>query len=150
MLNPIASLAYALKQNMLLEEMELAHLTSLALEIKTRNIPAGELLFQQGDTGQSIFFILQGRLAVQKVKEEGELLPLIEVAPHQVIGEISLLDTGTRSAQCIALEDASVGELSQDALMSVLATDPQAAASFLLRLNKVLANRLRKTTEDLL
>lgn len=75
----------------------------------------GETLFQQGETGDSMFVLLSGRVRVVDVDEDGHETVLGELGRGQTVGEMSMLVDGQRSATVYALRDTSLCKLSRRA-----------------------------------
>ncbi len=69
----------------------------------------GEVLFNQGDSGNSVFFIIHGSVAV--------VINAIEVArlgPGKYFGELGLMLNDRRSATIMAAEDSKIMELTRN------------------------------------
>lgn len=74
-----------------------------------RKIPQGQLLFEEGDPGDALFFILSGSFEVLKREEGSDVRHrLALLTAGQSIGEVSLLDSGPRSGAVRAAEDSEV------------------------------------------
>lgn len=65
---------------------------------------SGERLFRQGDPGEALYCVEQGRIGLTVRMPGGGDVPLGEVGPGQTLGEMALLDAGPRSATATALE----------------------------------------------
>jgi len=74
---------------------------------------------------------------------EGECLLLNEVGPGEVVGEISFLDAGPRTASAIAVEDSELLEFERGQLLTFVQHNPHAALDLL----GVVANRIRSTDQ---
>ena len=68
-----------------------------------RSIVPGEVLMQQGDSGDEALVVLNGRASVARGKRK-----LSEITPGQMCGEMALLDRHERSATVTALEPMEV------------------------------------------
>ncbi|MEM7232094.1 MAG: protein kinase [Planctomycetota bacterium] len=64
---------------------------------------AGEYLVRQGDQGDSLFVLREGRAAVNVRLEDGSTHELATVSPGHVVGEMSLLTREPRNADVVAL-----------------------------------------------
>ena len=72
----------------------------------------GATVFAEGATAHSAFVVLRG--AVEVTRERGDRrLRLATVGPGRMLGELSLVDGGPRTATCIALEPTVVLELDE-------------------------------------
>ena len=61
-------------------------------------LEAGERLFEEGDKGGYVCFVIDGALEVLKKNSSGEEVCLAEVSMGHSIGEMSLVDDMERSA----------------------------------------------------
>lgn len=86
-----------------LEERELAQVEAFS---KRRHLPAGQVLFRQGDPGNSLFVILSGILEVTGLETENPRL-----FAGSFLGELSLLFRIPRSATVTALVDCDLVEV---------------------------------------
>ena len=117
-----------------------ATLRRLASGLGEHHAAAGETIVRQGDDGDIVYVIEQGRVAIDK---DGELIR--ELGPDDVFGELALILDVPRTATVTALEPAVLrtlargpflaavtgNQLSQDALRSLVAarTPPGLAAA---------------------
>lgn len=111
--------------NELPEEM----LAALASEVRQRTLDKGEVLFNKGDEGDSLFIINSGLVKVVIDNTLGSEVVLNEVGAGEIIGEMALLDNEPRSAGVIALSETNVLELKRDDFMEILKQQPDLALS---------------------
>lgn len=90
-----------------------------------RTYRKGQLLFMEGDPGESLIVLRRGSVAVFRTSPTGERAVLAVVRPPNVLGEVSLLDASTRSASAEALEDCSALALSRTAFMELVHSNPR-------------------------
>ena len=64
----------------------------------------GQILFVEGDSGDSLLLIVDGTLKAYSTSAEGEELSLAVVGPGETLGELTLADGGSRSASVAAFE----------------------------------------------
>lgn len=74
-------------------------LESQASEVRLSN---GEVLFEQGDTGDAFYAIIEGSLEFSILSASGRKLSLDLMRPGAVFGEIVLFDPGLRTATATA------------------------------------------------
>lgn len=120
-----------------------AGLARLAERGVSRRFAAGEVLMRQDEPSQTMFVILEGRVRVERAMEDGRTVPLAELGPGDVVGEMGLLDAAPRSATVTALEDARVLEIHATVLKVVLIEHPAVSTTLL----RILSRRLRSTDE---
>lgn len=113
--------------------------------------PAGTTLFNEGEPGDFIGFILSGLLEVKKQTEfEGRQIILGTLKKGSFVGELSLINPGeTRFASVVALEDTELVVLERDALESLIQKYPDIGIKILKGLLQILTIRLRKSVERL-
>ena len=72
---------------------------------RRRRFGRGEVLFHEGDLGDSVHQIRSGSVAVRVTTSEGELATLVVLGPGDFFGELGLLlSHRTRTATAVALE----------------------------------------------
>ena len=99
-----------------------------------------------GQTGDEIFVVLEGKLMVRKNTPEG----LLEIAPlskGDVFGEMVLLDEKIRSADIVSVEPSWVLELSYHQIFDLYEKEPRIFGVMLLNMARLLAKRLRSTNK---
>ncbi|MBR0752826.1 cyclic nucleotide-binding domain-containing protein [Bradyrhizobium jicamae] len=107
-----------------------------------RDLVRGEFLVQQGDASEAIYVVLHGALAVQRASETQ---PFAELRAGEVIGEIGFFANRPRTANVIAIRDASVLVLTRAAYRGLADATPAIAEALL----AALADRFAKRTENL-
>ncbi|HEY2162272.1 MAG TPA: cyclic nucleotide-binding domain-containing protein, partial [Solirubrobacteraceae bacterium] len=70
-------------------------------------LPAGEHLFRQGDVSACMHLIERGSIEMQVEMTGGRTRALAQLGPGVLLGEISLLGHGTRTASAVAREATS-------------------------------------------
>ena len=70
---------------------------AIADRLTLRELPAGERLIRQGDVGDAMYFLVEGRVDV-RVDVDGTETVLAQLEAPQPIGEIQLLTGGNRTA----------------------------------------------------
>jgi uncharacterized membrane protein len=117
----------------------------LAGQLEVVRFKAGEQLFQIGEPGEALYVIRTGAVEAFFKNDTGERITLEAVMPGGFIGELSLLDSGPRSASAVATEDTEALRLNRANLEKFLSLRPQAAMDLLAAMGK----RMRFTAERL-
>jgi small-conductance mechanosensitive channel/CRP-like cAMP-binding protein len=100
--------------------------------------PTAGAVVRQGDAGDSLFLVAEGRVEVSlQPPGGGPAQHLATLGPGDYFGEMSLLTGAPRSATIRALEETRLVALGKDALKPLLVADP----TVLERLSKTLARR---------
>ncbi|HEX2330345.1 MAG TPA: DUF1003 domain-containing protein [Candidatus Angelobacter sp.] len=118
---------------------------ALAQMMDCRDYVDGEVLFNYGDPGGEIFILRQGKVELSIESNDGEKIILAENEQGDVLGELSFLDGGPRTATAIARAETHTLSMHRDRLMDFIDKHPHAAMDLL----TVVGRRLR-TTDDLL
>jgi CRP-like cAMP-binding protein len=106
-------------------------------------VPADRDLIRQDEYGNFMLVLLSGSIAVDRMQPWGERLRLAETRPGEILGEMSLLDSGMRFSACTTLGECEMGALSADALDEMMLADPPLAANLIALLARKLSLRLR-------
>jgi CRP-like cAMP-binding protein len=122
-----------------LSQRELAMVDHLLHE---RRYLADEVIFDEGEEGQGLFVLLEGRVKISRAGAGAE--STLEFGPGSFFGEVALLDQSVRTAQARALEDSLVVALFRAEFYSLLQTHSAIASRISFQLARVLAARLRQ------
>ena len=106
-------------------------------------IPASRDVIRQEEYGNFMVVLLTGTIAVDRIQPWGEHLRLAETRPGDILGEMSLLDSGIRFSACTTLTECEIAVLSAEAMDDMVSSDPQLAASLIALLARKLSLRLR-------
>src|SRR5260370_33467382 len=87
------------------ELMDAEERAALAEMMDCRDVKTGQTVFAYGDPGGEIFILRNGRVEVFVESTEGEKIVLAENERGDVIGELSFVDGGPRTATAVARED---------------------------------------------
>ena len=112
-------------------------------------VPPNRDLIRQDEYGNFMIVLLSGTIAVDRLQPWGEQLRLAETRPGDILGEMSLLDSGIRFSACTTLTDCEVAVLSAEGMDDMMGKDPQLAASLVALLARKLSLRLRAVSARL-
>ena len=111
---------------------------------QTVALPAGGLFMREGELGDKVYVLEQGRVEVLKsVGHEQRLLK--ELGPGDCFGEMALLDISPRSATVRALEDCQALEIPAAALYQLYREDLAQFSLLSLNMGREVSRRLRET-----
>ena len=108
-------------------------------------LPRGETLFREGDSGDCLYVITDGKIKLGRAATDGRENILAVLGPGEMFGELSLFDPKPRTATAVAVVDSTLMSLGHEALDQLLTGRPAVAESML----AALAQRLRRTNESL-
>lgn len=127
------------------DALETAEIKELCEFMDCYTIRRGGLLIREGDAGDFLLIILTGTVNVIKNREDGGRRIIATVGPGATVGEMAIVDNGTRFASCIANEEVDFAVLDRDALNAILHEHPRLGNKVLLMLLALLTKRLRET-----
>ena len=119
-----------------LSNEDLGQIAQIAEEV---SFEKDEQIIHEGDLGDALYIIVEGRVSVSK---EGVELTLLN--KKEPFGEMGILDNTPRSATIAALEDIRLLKIEQQAFHDLMEDRMEIARGVI----KVLLNRLRKANKS--
>lgn len=98
---------------------------------------AGEEIFGEGEAGDALYLVLDGKVRVHRQERV-----IAELGERECIGEMALLDAEPRSASVTAIVPTGLLKLSREDFQELMAEKPEIALGII----KVLSRRLRGAT----
>lgn len=123
-------------------------LRALAGSLRRRRFRRGEVIFHQGDVGDSLQVVASGGVKIVLPSQEGEEAIIASLRPGDFFGELALLDGSPRSATAAALEPTETLSLPRDVFLRLIREDPKLAQALLTGLAAEL-RRLTRHVEEL-
>lgn len=120
----------------------MADMTMSDLSREVVKVPRGAVLMRQGEIGKCAYFVVQGRLIVER-EDQGQRIFIAEIGPRDLVGELAILDDSPRSATVTVAEDSLLILLNKHRIRSIIRRSPNIAELIL----KLLSHKLRKTHE---
>src|SRR5438093_4694855 len=118
-------------------------LRAIAATGVVRNYPKNTILINEGDSSDSLFIVLSGRVKVFASNEAGREIVLSFFGPGEYVGEMSL-DGSPRSASVMTVEPTSCAVVNRASFREFILAHPE----FALHLIEMLIRRVRHTTES--
>ena len=109
-------------------------LVDVASVLKEVNVRAGDTIFERGDIGTSMYFIVSGLLRIH----DGDVT-VAELGEREIVGELAVLDPQPRSASVTARRDTLLLQLDRDALYELMTDRVEVARGII----QVLCHKLR-------
>ncbi|HEX5163932.1 MAG TPA: Crp/Fnr family transcriptional regulator [Thermomicrobiales bacterium] len=129
----------------LFAELPPGMLAVLASESRVRRYPEGQVLFSEGDPGDALLILEEGRVKVCRFMAGGqEIVLAVQEAPAS-FGELALVDGAPRSATVIAQTAVVVRMLPRAALMGMIHNEPTVAMALM----EGLVGMIRNTNDRL-
>jgi len=111
----------------------------------TQKYHKDNLILIEEEIGSSMFIILDGRVKISRISDDGREVILSIMSEGDFFGEMSLLDGQTRSANVTAIDPAELFMIRREEFLQLLHDYPQIAINLL----KELAQRIRKGDEHI-
>lgn len=137
------SLVDRLRDVPLFARLEPEDLQRLCVGIEEVHLPAGELLFAEGDEGDRAFVVMGGQIEIVKASAGGEIL--LAVQTQGVVGEMALLENAPRNASVRARSDTTLLAIPKAQLDELLESSTSASRAFF----EVMLARWRDTQSTL-
>ena len=107
-----------------------------------RQVTQGTVLFREGDIGRECFVIQSGTVSIQKNNTQ-----LAVLRPADYFGEMSFFDMPRRSADAVALEDATFLIIDRNNLLQLMKQDSDLAAKLMWQLLQKLSRLVRSSND---
>jgi len=135
-----------LKHIAVLEAMGSDALAGLAAALEEKEYADGQAVFVEGDPGDSMYFIAQGCIRIEKRAQATgavhKTLAVLEAGDY--FGEMSLLDQKPRSASAVAAGGARILRLSKGAFDELQSKSSVAGMSVLFAMIRTSSERIRR------
>jgi CRP/FNR family cyclic AMP-dependent transcriptional regulator len=134
----------------MLENFSRPEVELLAQFMSVYRAPAGTEIIREGDGGDFMLMLLEGRIEVRKRDRWNSPQVLASVDAGRTLGEMSMIDGEPRFATCIAAEPTVIAVLDRESLARIIVEQPLLGAKLLMELVLMLSHRLRATSQRLL
>jgi sulfate permease, SulP family len=132
------------------QDCDATEIALLKQSLQRHEFNQGEYLFREGDAGDTLYVPVRGSISITlPIKGGGETKRLVTLSPGVMFGEMVLIETRPRSADAVADEYSVVYGLKRDVLDALRVEHPALAGKLLFNISRLLAERLRTTTEEL-
>jgi CRP/FNR family cyclic AMP-dependent transcriptional regulator len=126
-----------------LEERELVEVAQVAVP---RHWDRGEVIFREGDQGDTCYLLRTGAVVLTREHQDGRMVALAELRAGSLFGELAMFRGETRSATAEAIEPTTAVALLASDMQRIIRRSPDLALKFL----GTLAERVSRTNERLL
>jgi CRP-like cAMP-binding protein len=125
-----------------LSEFDLAAVVAVSV---LRRYEAGEVVFREGDEGDTCYIVRRGLARAIRQHSDGRSITLSHFGPGDIFGELAMFDDEPRSATVDVIEDTEVIGIPGRDMQRLMREHPEIAV----KLTSALAKRLRATNERL-
>ena len=109
-----------------------------------RTFNGGEVIIREGDSGNTFFQLLEGRVGVFKNYDKADEVQVAVIEPGQYFGEMAVIENYPRSSTVVAIGDVKVVEIPAEALNEYFTQNPDKILSIM----EVFGSRIKKMTDD--
>lgn len=121
----------------------------IASHIEVKQVAEGQVVFKEGEAGDSICFIASGELNVFKRSSKNKDVLIGTLLKGRVIGEMNVVDKYPRSATVIARKPTMLLTLSSEQFERILDGHPRAGILFFKGIARTLSLSLRNASSRL-
>ena len=111
--------------------------------LEKRHVSKGEFIYRTGDHADALYIIADGKVEMFIHDDAGHKITIEELGPADVVGEVSFMDGGARTASTAALEPTNLLRFERESLLEFVTRHPHAAIDLL----GVMGKRLRIADE---
>ena len=138
----------ALRSSQVFGSLDQTALGELASVCVPRSFRRDQFLCYQGDPGDSLFVLVDGLVKITVASERGDEMVLATLGAGDVLGELSVIDPGPRSASAVAVQPTSALVINRSALLTAMQQSP-ALLDALLHTLGAMVRRLTEQATDL-
>jgi CRP/FNR family transcriptional regulator, cyclic AMP receptor protein len=138
--------ARLLARTELFADLDPREVQAIAQVAVPRNWDRGEVIFREGDEGDTCYLIKDGAVILTREHQDGRMIALAELRAGGMFGELAMFRAEPRSATAEAIEDTTAVALLAPDLQRLIKRNPDIASKLL----AALAERVSRTTERLL
>jgi CRP-like cAMP-binding protein len=138
------SIINIIKSSPLFYELFDKEVDSIIENCQVMALEEGQKVFAENDEGDEIFIILTGACYVQKSG-----MNLVELGKGDLFGEMVLLDEKRRTADVVAKTYTDILVLSYSNIFDLYKKNPRIFSILILNLSRLLAKRLKDTSEQI-
>ena len=122
-----------------------AEASSVLSLMKPASFANGRVIFSSGDESKGLFLVVEGRVKLSVLTEDGRELSIAHASTGDVFGEIASLDGHPRTANATALMQTTLLFLPKTDLLRLVASSPRLSSAII----NFLCKRLRTTDHKL-
>jgi len=120
-------------------------LLGLAAASRTRRYPKGQVLCSEGDPGEELLLLEEGRVRVSRFAHTGQEIVLAEIEAPAAFGELALIDGSPRAATLTAMSEVTIRYLGRRTVLDLIAREPGVAIAMM----RSMAAMVRATNDRL-
>ncbi len=111
---------------------------------KERHFATGQLIIQEGDSLKGLYIILEGVASIENKRGDN----IFNRGVGESLGEMTLIDLGTRSVSVRAKSDVNIAVIDLEYLTTLFDNNPKILTTIAINIARILSNRLRESDRD--
>ncbi|HNZ30428.1 MAG TPA: cyclic nucleotide-binding domain-containing protein [Candidatus Goldiibacteriota bacterium] len=133
-----------LKDAVLFKGMSDSELDVVSKKVFLKPYKKGSTLFVEGMPGEVLYIVAEGSVDIIKKTKDGDKV-IAHLGKGEIVGEMSLIDSGARTATGKTGEDSKLIVITKNSFMEMLDSDPAITSKILMALLRIINRRLRVT-----
>lgn len=134
----------------LFNDLIAAELAMLKEEARVLSLPAGHVIFCEGDAGDGLYLVEEGSVEISAVVDGGGKRVLSTIGPGSFFGEMAVMDDEPRSATATAATDCTLSFVATGTMWSVLEKSPKVLISLMREFTRRMREFDRRYVEEIL
>lgn len=148
-----------LSHSPLFQDLDAEKIQSLVDLFEARSVMAGEVLFREGEPGEEMFFLLEGRVRVTRTltlltgrgfADRERSFNILDASEFSNFGEVAMISDLPRTASVVAEDNCRLLVLCRENFDKIGAQDPRAGYQIIKRICQQLCDLLDKSNSDVL
>ena len=109
----------------LLSDLKEEELKKVVAGMAHHHFSMGEVIFREGDEGNSLYILIKGIVKIYIEGVAGEKIEITQLKEGDFFGEVGLLAGGTRKASVMALDDTDLFEITREEIEKIEKEHPR-------------------------
>ena len=143
------AISQCLRKIAIFSELSAEELNLIAGQMHFLRSVKGSVIFNEGDPGDFVCFVVEGILEVIKTATDGTERSIAKLISGCSIGEMAVVGSFSRSATVRSRTEATLLTLQRDRLTRICQEHPQVGVKIYRSIAQLLSMHLRKTSENL-
>ena len=127
-------------------DFEWADIEALSSYMQAYEASTGTTLFKEDEKGTYMCLIIKGKVDIYKKDNQGKKKVVATISSGKTLGEMAIIDGERRSATAIIAESTSLTILTETNFLRIIDEKPALASQILLKISRLLSQRLRRTS----
>ncbi|MCU0661439.1 MAG: cyclic nucleotide-binding domain-containing protein [Myxococcota bacterium] len=125
--------------------------SALLAILTPRHFEAGEVIYNEGDSGDELYVLHHGQVKVQKRTDTGGMYSVVHLdeGQHSFFGEAALVESGKRSASAIAETPCECFVMTKDDFKNLGDDQPRIGLLITREIASRIASLLHKASQDI-